>query len=85
MWANREASASGHLRTLHTGQFPVLYDDGVAWVVTLYSGKKVLNSFGIGPAGINDGSYLRRLSKEELDELVGLLGIPPPEPPPERR
>ena len=54
-------------------------------VVTVYSGKKVLTSFGIGPAGINDGSYLRRLSKAELDELVGLLGIPPPEPPPARR
>jgi hypothetical protein len=53
--------------------------------VVFYAGGKVLNSFGVGPAGINDGSYLRRLSKEELGELAGLLGVPPPEVAPARR
>jgi hypothetical protein len=53
--------------------------------VVFYAGGKVLNSFGVGPAGINEGSYMRRLSRAELDELVGLLGIPPPEPAPAGR
>jgi hypothetical protein len=53
--------------------------------VVFYAGTRVLNSFGVGPSGINDGSYARRLSKAEIDELVGLLGVPPPEAAPAGR
>lgn len=53
--------------------------------VVFYSGGKLLGSFGMGPSGINDGSYVRRLSKGEIDELVGLLGVPPPEAAPAGR
>jgi hypothetical protein len=69
----------------NTGWIDVWSGAGGEHVVTLYSGKKMLNSFGIGPAGINDGSYARRLSKKELDELVNLLGIPPREAAPAGR
>ena len=46
--------------------------------VTFYSGATVLTTVGVGPAGINDGTYLRRLSDNEVKELAGLLDIPPP-------
>ena len=54
---------------------------GVAgeYVVTFYYRSRPLRSFGFGPAGINDGSYMRRLSKAEFDELAGLLGVSPPQ------
>ena len=44
-------------------------------VIEFYKGQESLDSVGFGPAGLNDGTYLKRLSTEDVEQLAALLGV----------